>query len=223
MYRSVGLIAGLLVATASIAGAENTLCQTAALTVEGGTPVARDRICRIAAREIPKLAACNVMVPEGLTIRFDETLPEDCIGLFHCGEAFVRLLPPDLMAESRKPERAFSGVPDDLYFDSVVVHELTHAAYDKVECPFSDCSATAEYAAYAMQVRSMPIAGREAFEAAAVVDHRITREELNATYYTLSPDRFAQKAWLHFIQREDGCDHMGQIMGGAVFFDEEPF
>ncbi|SEN00834.1 DUF6639 family protein [Palleronia pelagia] len=223
MLRSIGLIAGLLAATASVAGEKETLCQTAGLVVKGETTEARDRICHIAAREIPKLAACNVAVPEGVTIKFEHTLPEGCMGIFHCGEALISLLPPDLMAECRAPERAFVDVPDRPFFDSVVVHELTHAAYYTVECPFKDCLATAEYAAYAMQVRSLPPDAREAFEATSAYDQRIARDELNAIFYAFAPDRFAQKAWLHFTQRDDGCELIRQIMDGAVFFDWERF
>ncbi|MCZ4262556.1 hypothetical protein O4G76_17090 [Limimaricola sp. G21655-S1] len=217
------MIAGLLAATASVAGEEETICQTAGLIVEGGTSETRARICRIATREIPKLAACNVAVPEGVTLRFVDTLPEGCMGIFHCGEALIRLLSPELMAKRRDPDRAFASVPDEPYFDSVVVHELTHAAYDSAECPFVDCPATAEYAAYAMQIRSLPTEAREAFEATSAFDHRVSRDELSAMYHAFAPDRFAQKTWLHFTQRDDGCQLIGRIMGGAAFFDRERF
>lgn len=186
MLRCVGLMVGLLAATSSVAGEEKTLCQTAGLVVEGETPATRDSICRIAAREIPKLAACNVAVPEGVTIKFEDTLPEGCVGIFHCGKALISLLPPDLMAKHRQPDRAFADVPDEAFFDSVVVHELTHAAYDSVKCPFTDCMATAEYAAYAMQVRSLPTNAREAFGATSAFDERVARDELNAMYYAFT-------------------------------------
>jgi hypothetical protein len=215
------LIAWLLVTTASVASEERTICQTARLVVEGGTLATRDRLCQIVAREIPKLAACNVIVPEGVTIRIDPDLPPNCMGAFHCGEALVRVMPPDLMAEQRKRNPPFELVPDAAYWESMVVHELTHAAYDSVKCPFTECVATAEYAAYAMQVRSLPSETRAAFEAASTFDHRVTRDELNAVYYALAPDHFAQKVWLHFTQCEDGCELMRQIMDGAVFFDRE--
>ncbi|MDU8911884.1 DUF6639 family protein [Aestuariicoccus sp. MJ-SS9] len=223
MLKSVGFFAGLWAAAATVASAEETLCETAGLVVEGGTSASRDRVCRIAAREIPELATCNVAVPEGVTLRFEDILPEGCMGIFHCGEALINLLPPDLMAERREPDGAFAGVPDEAYFNSVVVHELTHAAYDGVECPLNDCLATSEYVAYAMQVRSLPTEARTAFEAASAFDQRVARDELSAMYYAFAPDRFAQKAWLHFTQRDDGCEFIGQILDGAVFFDRERF
>lgn len=223
MLRSVVSIAGLVVATTSVAGKEETLCQTAGLVVMGETPEVRDRICQSAAREVPKLAMCNVAVPEGVMIKFEDTLSDGCVGIFHCDKALISLLPPDLMAKHRALDLAFADVPDESYFDSVVVHELTHAAYDTVECPFTDCLATAEYAAYVMQVRSLPPDVRDVFETTSTFDQRIARDELSAIYYAFAPDRFAQKAWLHFTQRDDGCKFMGQIMDGAVFFDRERF
>lgn len=221
MLRSVGLVVGLLASTASFASEEKTLCQTADIVVEGGTSAYRDRICQIAEREVPKLAACSVVVPKGITIRFEDTLPEGCVGLFHRGEALIRLLSPDLVAERHTQDCAFASVSDEPFFDSVVVHELTHAAYDSVDCPFTDCLATTEYVAYAMQVRSLPTEAREAFEASSAYEHLVTNEEINATYYAFAPDRFAQKAWRHFTQRDDGCEFIGWIMDGAVFFDQE--
>ncbi|WP_370161483.1 hypothetical protein [Limimaricola soesokkakensis] len=191
------MIAGLLAATASVAGEEETVCQTADLIVEGGMSMSRGRICRIAAREIPKLAACNVAVPEGVTLRSVDPPPKPCLGIFHCGEALIRLLSPGLMAKRRDPDRAFASVPDEPCFDSVVVHELTHAAYDSAECPFVDCPATAEYAAYATQVRSLPAEAREAFEATSAFDHCVSRDY--------------------------GCQLIGRIMGGAAFIDRECF
>lgn len=162
-------------------------------------------------------------MPEGVTVKFVDTLPEGCVGIFHCGEALISLLPPDLMAKHRAADSAFANVPDEPYFDGVVVHELTHAAYDKVECPFKDCLATTEYAAYAMQIRSLPPDARESFEATSAFDQRVSRDELSAIYYAFSADRFAQKAWLHFTQRDDGCELMKQIMDGAIFYDRERF
>ena len=223
MLRSVGVVAGLLVATPSLAGEGETLCRTADVVVMGGTLASRDRICEIAAREIPKLATCNVAVPDGIKMKFEDAFPESCVGIFHCGEDLIGLLPPDLMAKHREPDRAFVNVPDDVFFDSVVVHELTHAAYDRVECPFADCVATAEYAAYTMQVRSLSTDAREAFEATSTFDEKVARDELSAIYHAFAPDRFAQKAWLHFTQRDDGCELIKQIMDGAVFFDREHF
>ncbi|SLN39936.1 hypothetical protein ROJ8625_01877 [Roseivivax jejudonensis] len=223
MLRWFGLLA-FLAATAGEAGGEpRLLCDDASLTVEGGSAAVRQRICDVVAREVPKLASCNVRVPADLTLRIEKDLAPDCMGLFHCGKSLIQLLPPDLMSERRRPDRAFATVPDGAYFDSVIVHELTHAAYDAVPCPFTHCVATTEYVAYAMQIRSLPPGARAAFEAASEIDHDIARDELNAMYYAFAPDRFAQKAWLHFTQREDGCALIGQVMDGAVFFDQEHF
>lgn len=69
MLRSVISIAGLMVATPGVAGKEETLCQTAGLVVMGETSEVRDRICQIAAREVPKLAMCNVAVSERVKTR----------------------------------------------------------------------------------------------------------------------------------------------------------
>ena len=69
--------------------------------------------------------------------------------------------------------------------------------------------------------RSLPLKARKGFEAASDFDQPVGRDELNAIYYAFAPDHFAQKAWLLFTQGDGGCELIGRIMDGTVFFDRK--
>lgn len=125
------------------------------------------------------------------------------------------------MSELRDRTGVFSVLPDDAYFESVIAHELVHAAYDSVPCPFTACIATSEYLAYALQLRGLPDDLRTRFEEASGLDRRVTRDEINAMFLMMAPNKFAAKAWTHFSQSPDPCAYAGQIMDGSIYFDFE--
>ncbi len=224
MQPGVMTLVTALVACLAPAGtaAETMRCSASEVLITGGDAGTRQRVCETIWREAPRLADCNVPIPEEIELRILPELPDEYFALSHVNLALIEILSPDLMAEVRRPEHAVAIVPDAEFFDSIVVHELTHAAYTRLRCPFRSCVATAEFASSVMQLRSFPNDIRAAFEAAPSFDRKIAREELNATYYALAPDRFAQKAWLYFAQQEDGCELIGKIMSGEVFFDGDP-
>ncbi|PTX57318.1 hypothetical protein C8N43_1985 [Litoreibacter ponti] len=127
------------------------------------------------------------------------------------------------MAQRRTPHGAFGFLPIEAYFDSVLVHELAHALYDRVPCPFEACVGSAEYLAYTLQIMSLAPADRRAFESRAAIERTIVAEEVNSFIALIAPDRFAQKAWAHLNQQGDRCAFLAQIAQGEIYFDfEEP-
>ena len=127
------------------------------------------------------------------------------------------------MDEKREAKSAFSFLPIEAYFRSVIIHELAHAAFDSVPCPFDSCTVANEYVAYTIQVESLTPEEQQSFAEAAAIDRRIFRDELNVMIYELAPHKFAQKAWVHFTQRDDPCGFVGQITDGTVLLDYERF
>lgn len=125
------------------------------------------------------------------------------------------------MKTARDNDGAFSRISDHALWDSVIAHELTHAAYQRVNCPFPSCIATSEYAAFAMQVRSLPSEELERFGRSEPPKTKPTRDAISATMYLMAPDLFAELAWRHFDSRPDQCTYMEWIMTGNIFFDRE--
>lgn len=215
-------VAALLILCLPQAGgalADAMSCPGLAVTVEAPDAATAARVCASAARAVKGLATCNVDVPDGVAIRVTDDLESGCFGIYHCNEGLIELLPPAIIANGLRPESPFAGLSNSELFDSVLVHELSHAAFDAVPCPFDLCTGTAEYVAHAMQVRSLTADQIAAFEAADPVDERVSHDAINAILYAFSPDRFASLAWAHFTQRPDGCGYIGQIMSGAILFD----
>lgn len=56
-----------------------------------------------------------------------------CSGLFYCGEKLIEILSPKTMVAARD-DGAVAGILNDAPWASVLTHELTHAAYQRVTC-----------------------------------------------------------------------------------------
>lgn len=214
-------LAALLSCWSSAALPASLTCETVPITVETDSDDLAQRICRVAERAIAANTACNVPLTRPIEIATLESLSANCIGLYHCGEDRIEVLTPEAMTALRDRTGLFSALPDDIYYDSVIAHELVHAAYDAVPCPFDACIATSEYLSYALQIRSLPTDLRADLEAAADLNRRVARDELNMMFLFMAPNKFAAKAWTHFSQRPDPCAYAGQIMNGSIFFDFE--
>jgi len=201
--------------------ADPVACTDIAVTVDAPDPALGSRICQVAKRGLSEMAACGVLVPFPVTINVVDTLPDGCIGLYHCDEQLLEVLSPKNMSLKRVSKSAFADVPDAPFFDSVVIHELAHAAFDAVPCPFGSCPATAEYVAYAMQIMSLPSGELAKFEASFEFEKRVSYDEINAIILFMAPEKFVRKTWGHLSQRGDQCAYIRQIMNGNILFDTE--
>jgi hypothetical protein len=219
-------ILGMLIALAGPLGAaEPMFCTDPIFRVEADTEELAMQTCDALARARTTLESCAVALETPLEIAVTERVDGEfgpCLGVYHCGEDRIEVLSPEAMSELRETDGAFGPIPDAAYWESVLVHELTHAAYDRVKCPFTSCVATTEYAAYAMQVHSLPPEQQARFGQTVPLKGDVDRSAISAMMYFMSPDRFAKYAWLHFKARPDPCGYMSQIMDGKIFFDREP-
>ncbi|NNF23973.1 MAG: hypothetical protein HKN63_04115 [Rhodobacteraceae bacterium] len=215
-------LAGALFATAP--RAEPTLCPApdpaavAAISVDAPDPALVERICRVAQTAVEELAACNVVVARPVTIRINDDLPPGCVGQYHCGEGLIEVLSPEFLKERELYDSAFHQLDPKAYFDSIITHELTHAAYDNTFCPFGTCPVTAEFLAYSMQVRSLSEADRLRFLDGMPRTRVETPADL-ALVLMMAPGKFAQLAWEFYSRPGKGCDYVGKVMAGDVLLD----
>lgn len=216
----VALVAALLPAGTH---AGDLTCAQTRITVRSPDIAIRERTCRAVSNALPKLSHCGAAPERHQLIEMVASISDapTCMGIYHCGEDRIELLNPDEMAAARKPDGPFSTLPDGVFFDSVVAHELAHAAYDAVPCPFENCLLTSEYVAYAMQIYSLSAADRATFEADKDTETRISRDAISLIGLMMAPGRFAAKVWAHFSQRDDGCAFVRQMMEGRVYLDKE--
>lgn len=222
--RSIPAILALLLAPP--VGAEETrLCPDPFFRVTAADTELADRTCRSAAAARDSLESCGVALTEPLEIHVVGSINGSlgpCLGVYHCGEQEIEVLSPEALSTAREMDGAFRGISDAAYWDSILVHELTHAAYDVVTCPFSSCIATSEYASYAMQIRSLPAEEQARFGEGIELRTNSNLGAISAMMYFMAPDRFAKYAWQHFSSVAEPCAYMSLIMDGKVFFDMEP-
>ena len=200
--------------------AEPFLCPDDRFIVDNADVYA-DRICRVAAEAVDDLAACNLPLDRPITITLSRELEDNCVGTYHCSEDLIELSHPDVLAAIIDKSALFSALDVMTYFDSILYHELVHAAFDTVYCPFDACPATAEYLAYALQIRALSPEDRARIGLGEIPEERISREAINAIMVYWAPDRFALKAWTHLMQRPDPCAYVGLIGQGDIRFDFE--
>jgi hypothetical protein len=100
-----------------------------------------DLVCRLASRVTEQLATRSLTVPAPVTIAVAPELRDQRLGLYHCGQGRVEILAPGAYAALRADGQApaFAPVSDDAFFESVIRHELVHAALDDMPCPFDAC------------------------------------------------------------------------------------
>ena len=181
--------------------------------------------CDAVARATTLFEGCNIpALTRPLKIEVIDQIDEGCFGLYHCGADWIELLAPSAMAAKRQPNGIYTDLPIDRFFQSIAVHELTHAAMEDAPCPFPACLVRDEYAAYVMQMMSLtPGQRHQLAERTDLVGRRISRDELNSIMYFMAPERFAVKAWMHFTQRDEPCGFLGQLVDGTVLLDRERF
>jgi hypothetical protein len=206
------------------AAAEFRRCENPLFSVETDDPALAERTCRSAETARARLLSCGIAIetPVDIDVVGEVTGAFGaCLGLYHCGENRFEILDPAAMALAREADSAFAGVSDDAFWESVLVHELTHAAYDRVTCPFSSCVATSEFAAYAMQVLSLPPEDQARFGETVTLSTEPSSAAISEMIYFMAPDKFAKIAWLHFKAQPDPCGYLERIMDGEIFFDRE--
>ena len=205
--------------------AEELRCEDPDILVEAASREVALSTCKSAAAGILSLSSCGVNLKESLSIAVVDAINSETkksLGRYISSEKRIEILSPKAMAAAHATDGAFSGVSDFALWDSVLVHELTHAAYQQVNCPTRSCIATSEYAGYVMQVLSLPTEERESWLGQFILKSEPSHDAITAQMYFMAPEHFAKLAWLHFSTRPNPCGYMALIMSGRVFFDSEP-
>jgi hypothetical protein len=167
---------------------------------------------------------CNLpRLSRPIRIAVVEDLSQGYVATYRRGDDMIEALSASRMQERRDPNGTFSYLTADDYFQSVVVHELSHAAADPTPCPFEACIVADEYIAYAMQVMSLGPEAQQVFENRFAFEDPVSAEELSVVLLFMAPHLFSQKVWAHLSQRDDPCSYIGQLMDRSLLLDRERF
>ncbi len=133
----------------------------------------------------------------------------------------VQVLDPEALSLAIRQAGNFASMPIDVLFDSLLVHEISHAlAYQSSLAP-PRTTAEAEYIAYAMQLESLPADVRDDFVASHPVTQPVSLMGLNDIILSFSPEVFAVKAWTHFRTEGNGCEFIRSILEQKVNFPRQ--
>ena len=211
-----------LLTTSALAQAQQCAGTQVSVTSENQDHVAL--VCEAATKAVSVFAECAIpalRVPTNIAIV--DAIPQGCFGLFHCETRMIEVLSPDVLDKARNPDSVLAHLTNDAFFQSIVVHELTHAASEGMPCPFDGCLVGPEYVAYLMQLRSLAPAALEEFESGIDMQLPVTPEQFHPIVILMSPDIFSRRVWAHHWQQDDPCGFVGELISGESYLDFEIF
>lgn len=201
---------------------ETRHCAGTHVVVSAETPHHAALACEAATKATALFADCAIPAQtDEIVVRIVNDMQAGCFGLFHCEMRLVEVLSPDALHDVRAPESIFAHITTEAYFQSIVVHELAHAATEKMPCPFDGCFVGPEYIAYLMQMKSLDPAELEEIEQAIDMDAPVSFDGFHPFILMLAPDIFSQTVWAHHRQQDDPCGFVDALMRGDVFLDIE--
>ena len=190
-----------------------------------GADESAEEICEAASEAKEHLASCNLSVPDPVTVEITNSMPGNCLGLYHCDDNLVQLLPIEAYAThlASSPDSLFGHLEPEVFFESVLRHELVHASLETMPCPYEACPATKEFAAYTMQVWFLPVADRAPFDLrASEVERPAFRDGVSAMALMMVPELFIANAYAYLTQQDDPCRLMSKVSDGEIIFDLPP-
>lgn len=173
----------------------------------------------MAARAAGRLAACAIPLTQPLRIEVTSVMPENCLGLYHCGNRRIELPTLPVMEARRGVESSLAHVAARPFFEGVLTHEIAHAAHDEWPCPYDSCRTAGEFIAYNMQTMSLPPGDLAVFEAGLDMTTPVPRDHVNLMIMLMAPAAFRKRAWVHLNQQPDPCGYLSDVLQGRIRMD----
>lgn len=222
------LFSALLTAaiTPSVGQPDVFKCTAEKVTVTADDEILAQRVCSVVSRASPQLEACHLGQLPAIEIAVVKHMPilhSNCFGIYDCDNQQIKILEPTYISLAVDPDNAFLELAPDMLFDSVLVHELTHAYTNQSATNTSLSVASSEYIAYAMQLEFLPASERQKILDAHKFFEPVEPEGLNGFILMMAPSFFAAKAWRHFNYSGNGCEFVMDIIDGEVDLDFEVY
>ncbi|MDJ1008780.1 MAG: hypothetical protein QNJ13_13270 [Paracoccaceae bacterium] len=212
--------AALLLHMATAGAAADALqCTGLPVTVVPGETALAARTCDVAAGADATFTALGLALREPVEIRLTDHIadaPESCVALYDSTLKVLEILTIDCLAEIEGGIGSFHELPPEVYFDSLIVHELTHAYLDQTG---ADLNRPAhEYLAYAMQFEALPQAAREALLSQTTIRGTLDISDFNELLLAFHPLRYAAMSWRHLTDQPDRAAAVAAILSGETRF-----
>ena len=199
--------------------AETVVCSESLVSVTAPNASRAQSVCTTVMATLPKLAQCDLQLSHPLSITVLNDLPgvsDTCFGYYVCDGHRIFVRSPGGIAEITQLSRLYKDIAPEVVFDSIVVHEVSHAAFEQTACEDALCLANHEYVAYVMQMWSFPLVVRQKIVEQFGQDEPVEPIRLNDLIAVIAPEKFAALAWQHFNQPGNGCDFVGALVTGNV-------
>lgn len=201
---------------------QGTICDDFDIRVTAAESEIADQICDVVKRAKSLLDQCHLVQNQPLEILVQhKAVVPGLLAHFSPQKDQIVVPPPKTLFENLAENSVFRALPTEQLFDSIVVHELTHAFFVETECGLQTCRAGHEFIAYAMQLDYLPEKSRALLLAAFPSRESVNLSMFSDFYLDILPERFAVDAWRHFAAPGNGCDLIGDIVSGKVTFPSE--
>ena len=197
-------------------------CNDPMIIVEALDKGLAERICRVAVAAKAYHETCHLKQSRPVTIAVvDELLTgrqSGFISLYRPQKDRIELTHPNDVTHNLSKDSVYRNLQPDHLYDSLIVHEMTHALLAKTYLGLQLGIAGHEYIAYALQLELMPAKTRQILLDAYPPRFELEFGAFDETYLARAPVRFATNAWRHFSMAGHGCTFIQKIIEGDVEF-----
>ena len=197
-------------------------CDTPNISVEADSGKDADFACKATAIAIPRLAALGLTLQEPVQIKVTEILehvPGAYVAFYCTADREIQVLTTECLEDPPARATAFSEMEAAVLFESLIVHELTHAAIDQWLPHHFVPKIVHEYLAYAIQLDTLPTAERQRILAKANVRGPPDIARINEALLDIAPLYFAAASWLFFTANGGDANHVKSVLDGGFLFD----
>lgn len=205
-----------------VAAATDFFCDTASISVEAASRGDAELACSAAAVAISRLAALGLPLREPVRIEVREMLehvPGACAASYNVADREIHVLSTKCLEDPPARVTAFSEVPAGVLFESLIVHELTHAVIEQWQSDRVVPRIVHEYLAYAIQLDTMPSPERAQILEKANVPDPLDIARINEGILSFAPHYFAAASWLFFTAEGGDAAHVQRALDGDLLMD----
>jgi hypothetical protein len=196
-------------------------CAEAGVDVKAASAEEWRLACEAAAQALRLLARCHIAPHSPLRIELSgevrRPLGGVVFGLFDPKQEKV-LITQYAKVASLAGGTPFSGLPRPDFYRSLIVHEVIHGVMHQNYKRPPASHAAHEYAAYALQIESLPPDVRKTFLETVDIGTDESEFAFNDAILAFDPFFFAARAYKHFRASADGCAQLHALIDGEVAF-----
>jgi uncharacterized protein DUF6639 len=196
-------------------------CTEGPVDVMAASAKERRLACEAAAHALRLLGRCNVSPQRPLLIELSNDVRRPfggpIFGMFDPRQEKV-LITQYENAASLMNGTPFGQLPEVEFYKSIIVHELIHSVMHQNYKKRPVSHAAYEYAAYALQIESLPSDVRDKFLQTINVGADTNAFMFTDSILSFDPFFFAARAYQHFRGSADGCAQLHALLEGEVPF-----